>query len=155
MVLRKLIGKKLEYQDKGVERKFHKQPLKAMIASTENGYKRLTKDYYYYNIIKNELELEKKDYVLDLGCSGGVFEILFKDYDFEGIDISPDAIKVANLIKKKYKLRANFSVGDAENLKFKDNTFDKVFCFATLHHLPPKSLEKAIAECYRVLKKGA
>ena len=40
---------------------------------------------------------------------------------------------------------------DAENLKFNDNSFDLVYGSGILHHL---SIEKAIIEIKRVLKKG-
>ncbi|GEM_PF-6091570 len=154
MSFREILGKKTAHQNKNAEREFHHQPLEVIAKATEEGYHGLTRNRYYFDILKKELELKKSDHVLDLGCSGGVFEILFRGYDFVGVDISPDAIKVANLMKKKYKLKNKFTVGDAEKLKFRANSFDKIFCFATLHHLPQKSLENALKECHRILKPG-
>jgi len=48
--------------------------------------------------------------------------------------------------------RSNFIVCDAEDLPLQDQVFDKVFCVATLHHLPRPF--EALKECVRVLKKG-
>jgi ubiquinone/menaquinone biosynthesis C-methylase UbiE len=154
MSLRRIIGKETLYQDKKAEVVFHKQSLEEWLRITEEGYSNLEKDRYYFEILKNSLELKKSDYVLDVGCSAGVFEIIFRDYSFVGIDISPESIAAAKKIKEKYKLKSEFYVGDMESLKFKDETFDKILCFAALHHLPKRSLENALSECYRVLKPG-
>ena len=65
-----------------------------------------------------------------------------------GIDLTKNAIETT---QKNIDVPKNrFNVGDAENLPFKDNTFDLVYCFGVLHHTP--NTEKAIAEIYRVLK---
>jgi ubiquinone/menaquinone biosynthesis C-methylase UbiE len=107
-------------------------------------------------LIKNA-RLSKKDRVLDVGCYTGLYEYLLerRGYkNFTGIDVSKDAIGIAGKIKKKFGLKSIFAVGDAERLSFPDNSFDVVLFFATLHHLPKKSMEKSLAEAHRVLRKG-
>jgi ubiquinone/menaquinone biosynthesis C-methylase UbiE len=47
---------------------------------------------------------------------------------------------------------ANFQQGDGENLSFENESFDAVICPFGLLHMPEP--EQAVAEAYRVLKKG-
>jgi Methylase involved in ubiquinone/menaquinone biosynthesis len=103
-----------------------------------------------------ELEM-LKDYVkegekvLDIGCGNGrLFQILKdKNIEYTGIDFSKNLIELA---KKKYP-EGNFLVANALNLPFKENTFDKVFLIAVLHHIPSKELRsQVLKEAKRVLK---
>ena len=93
--------------------------------------------------------LKNKD-CLVLGCGNGED---IKDFEklsskIVGIDISSRLIKEAT---KKFK-RHYFILGDAENLPFKNKSFDIVLCKSILHHLP--NLEKALNEINRILKKN-
>lgn len=98
--------------------------------------------------------------VLDDGCGNGVMvaEILKRGADYSGIDLSDKLIKIA---KKKYigaikSGRAKFICGDALKLPFNNNSFDFVFSFAVMHHIPSDKLRlKFLREIYRVLKPGA
>ena len=67
------------------------------------------------------------------------------------IDIGEDQI---NLTKLNFKLRNlqydEITTGNVENLKFKDETFDLVYCFGVIHHTV--EISKAIDEIFRVLK---
>lgn len=75
--------------------------------------------------------LKKLDYlayhsILDVGCgTGAVLSAIAKrkhnDVILAGIDISPEMIEVA---KKRVKEKADLRVGDAEDLPWKDNSFD-------------------------------
>jgi len=91
--------------------------------------------------------------VLDYGCgSGGNVSRLadLKPAYLAGIDISPVAIEQAQQATR-HGLQADFSVMDAENLTFPDETFEVVLGGAILHHL---DLERALATIRRVLRKG-
>ncbi len=69
-------------------------------------------------------------------------------HDVVGLDISRDTLKVALEKAKKRRLNVQFKLGDAENLPFKDNSFDAVICRHLIWTLPnPK---KAISEFARV-----
>ncbi len=103
------------------------------------------------NRLLDETDKKKVLSVLELGCGNGVDSIAFgeKGHKVIGIDISPDAIKLA---KKNSKLsNVTFEVGDAEKLKFKDSQFDLVYSMAVLHS---SDLEKSVPELSRVLKPG-
>lgn len=108
----------------------------------------------FYDSVRSYCCLKKGQKVLDVGCGTGVFGIDMAKQGGEiiGLDISPEAIRFANHWAKKKDLTFKGLVGDAENLPFKDNSFDLVFFGAVLHHFP--NPEKAICEAERVLKNG-
>jgi ubiquinone/menaquinone biosynthesis C-methylase UbiE len=92
--------------------------------------------------------------ILDAGCGPGTYGIILAQLGnkISGIEISPDAVQVAN--ERATKKGANFlaRVGDLEKLPFKDNSFDICFCGWVLHHFPDMNI--AVAELNRVLKPG-
>ena len=64
-----------------------------------------------------------------------------------GIDVSSYAISNA-----KEEIKQSVSVGNANNLMFKDNTFDLVLSINTVHNLELKECVKALKEIQRVSK---
>ena len=98
--------------------------------------------------------LKDRDYssLLDVGCGTGfLIDLLAKEHqaDYVGLDLSDEMIKMA---EKKNIQGARFIVGTADKLPFEDETFDIVTCSQSFHHYPYP--EKAMAEAFRVLKKG-
>jgi len=99
-----------------------------------------------------------KDYVkngkvLEIGCGSGYGTKLISKYfqpkEIYGIDMDDKMIRLA----KRNKIpNAIFDVGDVTNLKFNNNSFDGIFIFLVLHHVP--NWMRAVDEIYRVLKKG-
>jgi SAM-dependent methyltransferase len=93
--------------------------------------------------------------VLEIGCGVGTDGVEFAKAGavYTGIDASS---KSAELAKKNFKLSGfnpdSIVLADAENLLFKDNTFDFVYSWGVIHHTP--DMEKAISEVRRVLKDG-
>lgn len=85
--------------------------------------------------------------VLDIGCGTGEFSGFFPSEKYNGIDISPVYIEHA-----KKRRKGNFSVMDARNLEFAENSFDFILIMATLHHLSDTDAKKVIAEARRVLR---
>ena len=97
---------------------------------------------------------EDGDKVLDAGCGNGqVFHIFKdKDVDYFGIDTSVEMIKLCRERFKDFP-RAQFEVGDLLNINFPDNSFNAVYCIASMHHIPSNELRiRTISELYRVLK---
>ena len=88
--------------------------------------------------------------VLDIGCWTGQFEKIASKHTKQiiGIDPGVEAIKTA----KKLVPKAKFFVGDALNLKFKDNSFDTVTIMDVIEHIPKGTEEKCLKEVKRVLK---
>ena len=96
--------------------------------------------------------INRKDKILDLGCGEGfLISLLPKTKKIIGVDISKIALKRA---KKLLKHRSDVKLcwGDAQDLKFPNNFFDKIICSETLEHLPFP--EKAMKEIHRLLKKN-
>lgn len=93
--------------------------------------------------------LENCDMVLDMGCGAGEHQSFGRNKrKYIALDIDLDVIKIGR--ENHYN---NLAVqGDACNLPFGDGKFDGVVSVYCLEHL--KSLDKSIAEIYRVLKPG-
>lgn len=77
---------------------------------------------------------------------------ILQGYDYYGVDISREVVKLA---KKNFKDKLDtnhFKQGDIRKLPFRNNTFDVVFSFGTIEHI--RENVKAVTEAYRVLKPG-
>lgn len=87
--------------------------------------------------------------ILDAGCRTGyameAMTSLFPQADIEGVDIVPEFVEIANE-------RADTIVGDIQDLPFEDNSFDWVFCVASIEHC--QDVKKAAQELKRVAKVG-
>ncbi len=70
-----------------------------------------------------------------------------------GIDLTPRAVEHTKRRFQLLGLQSTLQVSDAENLPFKNETFDAMFSWGVLHHTP--DTQKAINEVNRVLKPGA
>lgn len=81
-------------------------------------------------------------FILDLGCGTGYY--LKKFSRIVGVDISKGMLNQAKKTKKPVVF------GRAENLPFKDRTFDTVLCIFSVLNLADR--EKTVQEIYRVLK---
>lgn len=104
-----------------------------------------------YKYISNELNYLKEGNILDIGCGTGelLYMINKKGLNLYGIDLSDKMIEKA---KKKLQNHANLTIGDSENLPYKDNKFDIIICNDSFHHYPNPM--KALKEMNIVLKKG-
>ena len=90
--------------------------------------------------------------ILDAGCGSGTNSrrLARAGYRVTGVDFSEFALGKA--IQDSSDFDIDFRRGDLTNLDFPDASFDAVFCFGVLMHVP--DLEKALAELVRVLKPG-
>ena len=88
--------------------------------------------------------------ILDVGCGPGYVSAAAAERGAKpiGLDFSKEMIAIAT----KMFPRIEFREGDAQNLPFKDGSFDRVVAnFALLHLAEP---ERAMREANRVLKTG-
>jgi len=94
---------------------------------------------------------------LELG-SGVGSATEFMAFAFPAAEITCLDLSETYLQKAKDNLKAypniNFIRGAAENLDFKDNTFDVVFSTYLMHELPANIRQEVIKEAHRVLRKG-
>lgn len=132
---------------------------KFLIEKTKKDYNLLAKDYtrtraFIPEDIRKLAELVKEgETILDSGCGNGRLFSLLKEkkVHYFGIDISEKLIEIAKMTFPE----ATFQVGDALNLPFPENFFDKVFSISVLHHIPSKEFQlRYLRESKRVLKKG-
>lgn len=113
------------------------------------------------NFLINALNKIKKGKikVLDVACgTGRMLPVVFsveKEANYTGLDTSNEMTSV--LIKKAKELgvekRVKLKIGDATKIPFKDNSFDLVFSYHLLWHLPKEEQKKIIKEMIRVTKK--
>lgn len=92
--------------------------------------------------------------VLEIGVGLGADHQKFAEAgaNLWGIDLTERAVVHTCRRLGAFGLSSNLEVGDAENLVFADNSFDRVYSWGVLHHSP--DTPKAIAEVGRVLKHG-
>jgi ubiquinone/menaquinone biosynthesis C-methylase UbiE len=118
----------------------------------------ITKHLGGLGITKELIELcnvGKGKNVLEVGCGVGKTPcFLAEKYDLKivGIDISEEMIKRSRERVKRKGLegRIDFKVADAQNIPYKDNTFDAVICESVTAFIENKS--KAVNEYVRVTK---
>lgn len=105
--------------------------------------------HHIFNV-KFSLPYIKNKKVLDIGCWTGQFEQIACKYTKQivGIDPGVEAIKTA----KRLVPKAKFFVGDALNLKFKDNSFNTVTIMDVIEHIPKGTEIRCLKEIKRVLK---
>lgn len=88
--------------------------------------------------------------ILDIGCASGHITAkiakFFPVAQVSGLDTYKQAIEFGRKIHPEVK----FKIGDAENLPFKNESFELVTCIETLEHL--ENPKKALLEIKRVLK---
>jgi len=94
--------------------------------------------------------------VLEVGCAGGSFLYLlsqrYPNIEFWGVDINKRAIDFGNNKLSEMKVgNVHLMEGNASNLhQFASKNFSLVFTRATLAHIPPSQIDKAISELLRV-----
>jgi SAM-dependent methyltransferase len=92
--------------------------------------------------------------VLEIGVGLGADHQRFAESaaDLHGIDLTPRAVQHTRQRLATFGLASNLAVGDAENVGFRDGSFDLVYSWGVLHHSPDTA--RAVAEVHRVLKPG-
>lgn len=112
-------------------------------------------------LVLQPLSIYLKDFsgkakILELGCgTGELAQTLagsFPEHDLTISDLSAPYLKLAT--QKLSKLSVNIVQAAAEDLLFKDNSFDALTCVFLFHELPTEVRKKVLAEVLRVLKPG-
>jgi ubiquinone/menaquinone biosynthesis C-methylase UbiE len=103
------------------------------------------------------LEPHAGDKIIDICSGSGTLSIMLADVlkgngEVVGVELSPDLIRKAN--KKKALPGLTFIHGDAQNLNFSDNYFDKAVIFGALHEMPYEVRRNVLAEACRIIKPG-
>lgn len=96
----------------------------------------------------------KNQDILEIGSGLGFFSF---EYEKLGLSLTSVDISLNNITRTRergslLKSNADFAACDAQNLPFKENSFDGILSNSTLRYVP--DLRKALRETYRVLKPG-
>lgn len=104
--------------------------------------------------IVEELELQDKEKILEVGCGNGYYLNLLNRLAFRltliGIDNDERALLDARKLIRDDKVK--LILIDANKIPFKDNTFDKVIMSEVIEHI--ENEQNVLSEIYRVLKPG-
>jgi len=134
------------------------------IVTTGFSNKQIQEDYENQTragLWKSEEKLFKKYFkekskIIDIGCGSGrtTFPLAKKGYKVIGVDLTPAMIKTAKKLAKEFKMKMDFRVGDATNLKFKNNSFDNaLFSFNGWNQIPgEKNRLRSLKEIHRVIR---
>jgi len=100
------------------------------------------------NQIKDILnELPSGQRLLDVGC--GPFSYLW------WLNMKPIGVDISAAYTKDFRDHGENAVtASADNIPFSDNSFDGVWSFGLLHHLPDDTARRAVKEMMRVSRPG-
>lgn len=101
-----------------------------------------------------QFDAAKDQCILEIGVGLGADHQRFAQAGaiLYGIDLTERAVEHTKRRLATFGLKSKLAVGDAEQLEFPDEHFDRVYSWGVLHHSP--DTPKAAAEVWRVLKRG-
>lgn len=113
-------------------------------------------DPWHRNVIDyiGDFSIFNNQEILEIGSGPGDFALFISDFAKKtvAIDFSNTAIRIAREKASVQGKRLEFLVADAMDLPFEDRSFDSIFSFECLEHVPDP--DQMIMECFRVLKNG-
>jgi len=107
----------------------------------------------YLPRIPEILQAAKAKRVLDLGCGSGWLSVYLARQGFEvvGIDVSAQAIALAETWALQEDLKIAFSVGDIANLPYEAKSFDAVVANSIFEHFPLAQAQAMTAKVHEIL----
>jgi SAM-dependent methyltransferase len=93
--------------------------------------------------------------VLEVGSGSGLASILLAQCGCKAhaLDHWPASGEYISLLEREYKVKVQFTRGDAQYLPFEDESFDIVFNFGVLEHYSPEVQLRILSEMTRTTKK--
>ena len=101
-----------------------------------------------------EFDKYKGMQLLEIGCGSGIDTAEFARHGaiVTSTDLTGKSVELTRNLLKEIGLSERVIQADAAKLPFEDKSFDCVYSYGVLHHIP--DLETALAEIHRVLKPG-
>ncbi len=134
-------------------------------AATAKRFDQIAEDWRKRGVVEPErlksfvesLNCPSGSLILDAGCGSGNWSVALArlGYRVYGFDISSQMVAEAQIVLGEAGLspeQVNVSLGDTEDIKFPNGTFDAIICFNVLDFVPQPG--KALQEFWRVLKPG-
>lgn len=101
------------------------------------------------------LEVQAGDRVLDIACGRGkssfIAQCLYPDSNVVGIDLVDEHVQVAQTLFNRTD-QLSYQVGNAQQLRFPDESFERVVCIEAAFHFPDRA--EFLRQAYRVLRPG-
>ena len=135
----------------------HKETLRRQFEVQARVHEETTKYRHTENVVPM-LELaapESEDRLLDVACGWGFVALEFAPsvQSAVGVDLTPAMVDLANAeAARRGVSNVQYVEGDAEDLRFQEESFEIVTCRQTFHHFG--NPEKALREMRRVLAPG-
>lgn len=105
-----------------------------------------------------QANVKPDQHILDLGCGTGTFVVMLKRQfaavRIVGLDPDPKALRRAKIKARRAAVSLQLDQGFADELPYKNESFDRVFSSFMFHHLEEQDSEKTVKEVLRVLKPG-
>jgi ubiquinone/menaquinone biosynthesis C-methylase UbiE len=121
-----------------------------------NPARRLVQEFYEFPLLLSMAGRLDGKRALEIGCGQGFgMEIILRRFGAGrvfGIDLDPEMIARARKRLLGYADRADLALGSVTAIPAADESFDAVFDFGVIHHVP--AWQDAISEVRRVLKPG-
>jgi cyclopropane fatty-acyl-phospholipid synthase-like methyltransferase len=104
----------------------------------------------------NQARIENGQSVLDIGCGTGTLVMLLKKQyptvDVAGLDPDSKALRRAKNKARRAAVSLQLDQGFADELPYRDGSFDRVLSSFMFHHLEEHDRENMLREALRVLK---
>jgi len=150
-----------EQKQEAVQEFWNEKPCDSDVSSQAHGdksyYEEIEQDRYsrqgHINLIMDWLSWDGKQ-VLEVGTGVGTDarNLIRRGSVYQGINVDQGSVDATSRALEVYGLPGNVTQCSATELVFPDNSFDVVYSFGVLHHIP--DVESAVSEITRVLKPG-
>jgi ubiquinone/menaquinone biosynthesis C-methylase UbiE len=106
---------------------------------------------------KEQRNLPANSRVMEIGCGNGagarILDRTFALASIDALDLDPQMMTLAQRKQRSWGgVRLRLTTGDAQQLPYRDGSFDAVFNFGIVHHL--EDWQSGLREVARVLKPG-
>ncbi len=103
-------------------------------------------------------KVEPGHHILDIGCGTGTLVVKLKlqypSAQVVGIDPDPKVLRRARIKASRAAVPVQLDAGFADELPYKEESFDHVFSSFMFHHLNEQERENMLREVLRVLRAG-